>query len=100
MGTKSNSGPTLGLNGGRLKDCYGDRALYDPGMGADTKVHQLIRTDGWRFPTPTFNASMDIFQSIPNEIEPWPNFEDEPVWTREDHGNFTLKSAHSLVCRN
>ena len=50
-------------------------------MGADTKVHHFIRTDGWRFPTPTFNASMDIFQSIPNEIEPWPNFEDEPVWT-------------------
>ena len=88
------------LNGGRLQDCYGDRALCDLGMGADTKVHQFIRTDGWRFPTPTFNASMDIFQSIPNDIEPWTNFEDEPVWTREDHGNFTLRSAHSLVCRN
>ena len=88
------------LNGGRLKDCYGDRALYDLGMGADTKVHQFIQTDGWRFPTPTSNALMDIFQSIPNEIEPWPNFKDELVWTPKDHGNFTLKSAYNLVCRN
>ena len=68
--------------------------------GLILKVHQFIQTDGWRFPTPTSNASMDIFQSIPNELEPWHNFGDELVWTREDHGNFTLTSAYNLVCRN
>lgn len=88
------------LNGGRLEDCYGDRAVYDLGMGADIKVHQFIQTDGWRFPTPKSDALMDVFQSIPIEIEAWPNFKDELVWTPEDHGNFTLKSAYNLVCRN
>lgn len=67
-------------------------------MGYDVKVHRFIHNDSWRFPTPTSNALMDIFQSIPDEIQPWPTFNDEIVWTLEDHGRFTLKSAYKLVC--
>lgn len=43
---------------------------------------------------------IDIFKSIPNEIEIWPRFNDEIVWIPEVHGRFTLKSAYNLVCRN
>ena len=34
------------LNGGRLKDCYWDRALYDLGPGADTKSPSIY-SDWW-----------------------------------------------------
>ena len=87
------------VNGGRLKDCHGDRAVYDLGVGPDINVPQFIQNHRWKFPTPTSNALMDIFQTIPNEIEPWPNFNDGLVWTLQEHGNFTLKSPHNLVCR-
>ena len=87
------------VNGGRLKDCHGDRAVYDLGVGPDINVPQFIQNHRWRFPTPTSNALMDIFQTIPNEIEPWPNFNDGLVWTLQEHGNFTLKSPRNLVCR-
>lgn len=53
-------------------------------MGLDVKVHQFIQDDEWKFPTPTSNALIDIFQSIPNEIQPWPNFTDEIVWIPEE----------------
>ena len=70
-------------------------------MGSDVKVHKFVQNGEWQFPTPTSNALMGIFQSIPNEIVPWPNFNDEIVWTPEDHGGrFTLKYAYKLVCRN
>lgn len=88
------------LNGGRLKDCYGERAVYDLGMGSDITLHHFIQNNGWRFPTPTSISLIEIFQSIPNEVELWPDFNDEIVWTPEDHGKFTLKSAYQLVCRN
>lgn len=66
-------------------------------MGLDVKVHQFIQDDEWKFPTPTSNALIDIFHSIPNEIQPWPNFTDEIVWIPEEQGQFTLKSAYKLV---
>ena len=69
------------LNGGRLKDCYGDKAIYDMGLGADVNVQQFIHDGNWRFPAPTSNALMENFQQIPQEVEPWNDFDDEVVWT-------------------
>ena len=77
------------LNGGRLKDCYGDRAIYDMGLGIDVSVQSFIHEGNWRFPTPTSNALTEIFQNIPQEIEPYSEFADKIVWTLEDNGNFT-----------
>lgn len=54
--------------------------------------------DNWNFPIPTSNSIMDIFHSIPLEIQPCPAYNDEVVWTPEDHGTFTLNSAYSMVC--
>ena len=81
------------LNGGRLKDCYGDRAIYDLGLGADVYVRHFIADGIWRFSTPTSNSLMEIFQLVPTKVEPWGDFEDEVVWTLEDNGKFTFNSA-------
>ena len=86
------------LNGGWLKDCYGDRAIYEMGLGADVNVQPLIHDGNWRFPVPTSNTLMEIFQKFPQKVEPWSDFDDEVVWTLEDNGKFTLKSAYKMVC--
>ena len=41
---------------------------------------------------------MDIFQLMPNEIQPWNTFDDEIVWTLEEKGFFYLKSAYKFIC--
>lgn len=87
------------LNGGRLKDCYGKRAIYDMGLGTDICVQHFIHDSNWLFPAPTSNALMEIFQTIHQEVESWASFEDEIVWTFEDNGQFTLNSAYKMVCR-
>ena len=67
------------------------------GLGADIRVSQFILNGGWHFPSPKSNALMDIFQHIPNEIQPWSTFDDE-VWTLEEKGFFSLKSAYKFIC--
>ena len=84
------------LNGGRLKDQYGDRAIYDLGLGCDIRLHCSIEAHEWLFPTPTSNALMDIFHEIPLELQPCYDFDDELVWTLADDGIFTLKSAYQM----
>ena len=74
------------LSGGRLKDQYGERAIYDLGMGDDLGVSWFIQNDGWHFPITTSNALMDIFQKVPRELVPWSMFNDEIVCILEDHG--------------
>ena len=69
------------LNGGRLKDRYGERAIYGLGLGCDIRLHCFIKSHEWLFPTPTSNALMDIFCEIPLEIQPCYDFDDELVWT-------------------
>ena len=72
------------LNGGRLKDPYGERAIYALGMGVDIRVSSFLQNNGWHLPRPTSNALKDIFQAIPSEIVPWPMFDNEIVWTLEE----------------
>ena len=50
------------------------------------------------FLVPTSNSLMDIFHTIPLEIQPWPTYNDEIVWTPKDHGILTLKSPYGMVC--
>ena len=88
------------LNGGRLKDRYGDRAIYDLCLGVDVIVHQFSVDHNWNFPLPRSYALMDIFQNITKEIQPQYEFDDELVWTLEQEGNFTLKFAYCLVSGN
>ena len=60
-------------------------------------MHRFIANHAWLFPVPTSNALMDIFREIPLEIQPLYDFDDEVVWTLEEDGNFTLKSAYCMV---
>ena len=85
------------LNGGRLKDRYGEREIYALGMGADIMVSRFLHNNCWHLPRPTTNALKDIFQGIPSEIVPWPMFDDEIVWTLEEQGHFSLKSSYKLI---
>jgi len=86
------------LPGRRLRDCFGSRTMYDLGLGKDLRVSTFIVHGGWHLPPPTSATLMDIFHLIPIECQPWPEFGDEIVWTLEEEGFFSLKSAYKLVC--
>lgn len=60
-------------------------------------IFLLLINHEWLFPAPTSNALMDIFREIPLEIQPSYDFDDELVWTLEDDGSFTLKSAYRIL---
>ena len=85
------------LSGGRLKDQYGDRAIYDLGMGANIRVNRFLH-DVCHLPHPRSTTLMDIFQKIPSEIVLWHMFYDEIIWTLEEHCQFYLKSSYRLMC--
>ena len=51
------------LPGGRLRDCFGSRAMYDLGFGAYLRVNTFVVNGHWNLPPPTSNALMDSFQS-------------------------------------
>lgn len=50
------------LNGGRLQDRFGGRAIYDLRLGVDVKLHQFIVNHKCDFLVATSNALMDIFR--------------------------------------
>ena len=85
------------LRDGWLRECYGECAVYAMGMGTDIYVSRFIADADWSFRRPTLNALMDIFHKNPLEIRPCSEFEDEIVWTLEEHGCFTLKSTYQLM---
>ena len=60
-------------------------------------MHRFIANHAWLFPVPTSYALMDIFREIPLEIQPLYDFDDVVVWTLEEDGNFTLKSAYCMA---
>ena len=41
------------LRDGRLRECYGERAVYGMGMGTNIYVSQFIVDADWSFPRPT-----------------------------------------------
>ena len=47
--------------------------------------------------TCTSGDLITLWGEIQNDIHPEPSFSDEVVWTSEEHGNFTLKSAYAMV---
>lgn len=63
----------------------------------DIRLHCFIVSHDWLFPPPTSNALMAIFHEILLEIQPCYDFDDELVWTLEDDGAFSLKSAYRLL---
>jgi len=65
-------------------------------MGANLYVHHFKANGGWQFPQPTSHDLMDILTKIPLEARPCSAFDDEIVWTLEETGCFTLKSAYHL----
>lgn len=89
--------PTFGLTHCCLVedsfDTFGDRTIYDLGLGRNVKVSKFLNSGNWEFPHAPTHGIRDIFQVVLNSSFPFVQFEDEAIYTGTDHGSFTLASA-------
>lgn len=78
---------------GRLIDKYGNRPIYDMGMGAEIRVADVLSFNRWVFPFGSTHELQEIFQKAQNSVFPNDPHYDEVVWTASESGNFSMKHA-------
>lgn len=59
---------------GRLIDRFGQRAVYDLGLGKDISVGKFVVNGEWSLPSPTLTDLMDIFAMIRSTTKPNADF--------------------------
>jgi hypothetical protein len=74
-----------------LVNSYGERFIYDSGMGNNTRVNVLISNSEWRIPTTQSICWHPIIEAIPSN--PKMGQKDEIVWLDSPNHRFSVKGA-------
>ena len=88
------------MESGCLVDQYAMRPSYDLGLGLNILVSNFIHDGTSHFPVRRSAALLDILRHITTEVYPATNYPNEIIWTLEDCGKFSLKSAYNMIANH
>lgn len=77
-GSDTNVWSDIWLDQGRLLDVFGERVIYDSGLGRKMRVCSLIQDGALNLPIPTSADLMDVWTWV-RDMELPPNFSTTPV---------------------
>lgn len=78
---------------GRLIEVFGERMIYDSGLGRNAMVADIIREGTWRWPLFLSVDWMDLIELTPLSFLPNVENEDRLVWDDDVHGLFSVRRA-------
>jgi hypothetical protein len=74
---------------GPLAIRFGERIIYDGGLGSNAKVEAIVADKEWKWPAAQSMAWLEVKQATPEDFKPDSYRKDTLRWVEDPKGRFT-----------